>query len=106
MFRAINTTFTLYERSIVYTMGLLVLLAAFAYVTFLVRAVVAAGQSDVAERRIDAVRGELAEAEKKYVDLSRSITIVLAVERGFSDASAVRYASQSIEPSSLSIRSR
>lgn len=106
MYRTIDTTFTLYERSIVYTMGSLVFVAALAYVVFLVNTVVAASEREHAERRIDAVRGELAEAEKAYVDLSRSITVSLAAERGYTDASGVHYATENGEPSSLSIRGR
>lgn len=86
----------------------LVVLAAAAYVFFLVQTVVSASDREYAEKRIDGIRGELAVAEQHYVDLSRSITVSLAVERGFSDATRVRYAGgvDTSAPATLSVRGR
>lgn len=106
MLRTFHHRFTLYERTIVITMSGLVLGAAMAYVAFLVMTVVATSERDIADRRIDMARGEVAAMEKAYVDLSRSITVALATERGFSEVVVPRYTSDDRTPNTLSVRGR
>jgi hypothetical protein len=105
MFRTFHHRFTLYERTIAITMGGLVVSASLAYLVFLVMTVIATSEREMIDRRIDVARGEVAAMEKTYVELSRSITVALAAERGFTEV-APRYASDDQAPSTLSIRGR
>jgi len=107
MIRSLNRKFTLYERTVIAVMVSLVAGSSAVYLAYLVRTIAVTSERDAIERRIDQERGQVAEAERTYATLVRSITSDFAVREGYRDArSPVYLVSSASDSGAFTLRDR
>lgn len=106
--RSITKQYSLYERTVTWTLMFFVAVALLAYCYFLTLSVFAVVERNHAERKIEEAKGHLALREKEYAELRQKITLAVAKERGFIEVATPAYLSLMPEKNvgSLSVRTR